>query len=123
MTAPNFVTASCASATATACSHQKPGGLHYHRLVFPVSEISWNLCGGLSTRLPTSLLKPPRRVDNPPQVDNLPHIRHLAGLNECRGSSVGKAVGIGLWRACPFFQTMMKFEATPRNGSFCYSSL
>jgi hypothetical protein len=26
-------------------------------------------------RLPTSVPKPPRRVNNPPQVENLPHIR------------------------------------------------
>jgi hypothetical protein len=42
------------------------------------------------TRLPTSLFKPPRRVDNPPQVDNLPHIRHLAGLNRCLFSACRK---------------------------------
>jgi hypothetical protein len=27
--------------------------------------------------LPTSVQKPPRRVDNPPQVANLPHISSL----------------------------------------------
>jgi hypothetical protein len=48
----------------------------------------------LSTRLPTSLPKPPRRVDNPPQVDNLPHIRQRARLNQHRCPLAGKPSGI-----------------------------
>ncbi len=46
-------------------------------------------CGGLSTRLPTSVQKPPRPIDNRPQIDNLPHIRRL------RGSKVGGMAQFG----------------------------
>jgi hypothetical protein len=48
----------------------------------------------ISIGLPTSLLKPPRRVDNPPQVANLPHIRRFAGLNMCWCPVSGELAGI-----------------------------
>ena len=49
-------------------------------------------CGGLPTRLPTSIQMWPRPIDNRPQGDNLPHIRR--GISE-----IGIAMG-GTAREC-----------------------